>query len=244
MGTIINMLDKELYKPVTKEVVEQYEYLVKHFPASRHTQFSTDVLKTHEGIIKSYVKSSSEAVSGRCGLGEFGLVDKGGEVLAYIEGEEFRMDTTHEEYQKARTFLKDVVSTTESKARPFVANECVVAVDFDGTLTVDPNMGGHLALRPFAKEAIKQLHEDGVQLVLWTCRTGLGLQEAMDFLDENEILTCFESINDQVEGVLGKYPENARKVGADVYIDDKSIGMGSVNWLELYEYITGQSYLG
>lgn len=99
-----------------------------------------------------------------------------------------------------------------------MTNKCVIAIDFDDTITkpsIFPTMG---EIRPEAIEVIKMLKERYI-LILWTCREGLFLKEAVDAL-----LNCgikFDYINE--------CPQKTRKVVADIYIDDRAFG-GCVDW--------------
>lgn len=60
----------------------------------------------------------------------------------------------------------------------------------------------------------------GDKLILWTCREGALLDEA--------VLWClnrglkFDAVNDNLPEDIEKYGNNCRKVNADVYLDDKN----------------------
>ena len=93
-----------------------------------------------------------------------------------------------------------------------------IAVDFDDTITYVndyPNTG---QLKPEAIEVLKKLKKK-YTLILWTCREGKPLQDAVDLLAKNGIE--FDYVNE--------CPEKSRKVVADVYIDDRAFG-GIVDW--------------
>lgn len=93
-----------------------------------------------------------------------------------------------------------------------------IAIDFDDTITEPsdyPIMG---KIKPEAIEVIKKLKEK-YRLILWTCREGSDLNEAVDALKKHGIF--FDFINE--------CPQGSRKVLADYYIDDKSFG-GTVDW--------------
>jgi len=111
-----------------------------------------------------------------------------------------------------------------------------IAVDFDGTIVKDayPEIGEP---RLFAFETLKELQKAGHSLILWTCRTGKELQEAIDFCKKNGI--DFYAVNKN-------YPEETiaegymRKIFADVYIDDRNIG-GIREWGEIWAMLDGQT---
>ena len=95
----------------------------------------------------------------------------------------------------------------------------IIAVDFDGTLVDDqyPNIGAINI--PLAK-ALLELKKLGHKIVLWTCRSGEQLKSAVEFCEFNGII--FDSVNKNIPEVLKIYPEDTRKVYADIYIDDKA----------------------
>lgn len=115
----------------------------------------------------------------------------------------------------------------------FLDEQLVIAVDFDGTISTEPDMGKPLVLQPDCKRVLHQFHKDGIRLVLWTCRTGEAFDEALDFLQENGIAVLFSAFNEQLPEIEEKYAPNvARKVGADIYIDDKNLGT-VIDWNEI-----------
>lgn len=106
----------------------------------------------------------------------------------------------------------------------------LIAIDFDETITDHspyPIMG---PIRPCAEFYIKKLYEKGYTLALWTCRSGIYLQEAEFALKTAGIRKCFKYIND--DGRPGIH----RKIIADFYIDDRSC-VGEINWKDIYDYI-------
>jgi len=110
----------------------------------------------------------------------------------------------------------------------------IIAVDFDGVLHTGewPEIGDPA---PGAIEAMGKLHDDGHHLTIWTCREGEPQIEMVRWLLENGI--PFDMINDNVG--WEKYGYNARKVNADVYIDDRNLG-GLPSWNEIYDIISGK----
>lgn len=96
----------------------------------------------------------------------------------------------------------------------------IIAVDFDGTLVLDkfPEIG--LPLMDTVN-FLKKRKEQGDKLILWTCRTGVKLMEALDFC-QWELDLEFDAVNDNLPEVKKEWGQNCRKVYADVYIDDKA----------------------
>ena len=115
----------------------------------------------------------------------------------------------------------------------------IIAVDFDGTIceATFPDIG-----KPIkgAFNTLRRLHNEGHELILWTCRANETLMDALCWLEINGI-SFFDAVNENTETWKELFPElkndkAGRKIFADVYIDDKQIG-GMKNWSEIYEYI-------
>lgn len=99
-----------------------------------------------------------------------------------------------------------------------------VAVDFDGTVVREhwPKIG---PLKFGAKWVLKWAALRGHRLILWTCREGDLLKEAQRFLESHGIE--FHAINNNLPERIERYCTNPRKVGADLYIDDRA---GLIFW--------------
>lgn len=95
----------------------------------------------------------------------------------------------------------------------------VIAVDFDGTLCSAnyPEIGNanHGLI-----EKLKELQHDGNQLILWTCRAGERLNEAVYWCKMQGLV--FDAINDNVPEMIEIWGNDSRKITADIYIDDRS----------------------
>ena len=92
----------------------------------------------------------------------------------------------------------------------------IVAVDFDGALSLDaqyPNIG---RFNTHLYEALMKLRGIGWSIVLWTCREGKELREAVEWCANNGLE--FDAINENPPEV----PFKSRKVVADMYIDDRA----------------------
>lgn len=96
----------------------------------------------------------------------------------------------------------------------------VYAVDFDGTLCQDcyPKIGKpNLAMI----ERLRTLRKKGHKLILWTCRNGQFLSDAVTFAAKYGLY--FDAINENLPEVLALWGgKDSRKISADVYIDDRS----------------------
>lgn len=94
-----------------------------------------------------------------------------------------------------------------------------IAVDFDGTICERkyPDIG-----EPNT-ELINQLieeQENGAVIILWTCREGKRLREAVDWSQKRGLK--FDYVNKNSRERIKAYKSDSRKVSADVYIDDRS----------------------
>lgn len=94
----------------------------------------------------------------------------------------------------------------------------IYAVDFDGTLCKNefPKIGEPYACRI---EAVKRLQKNN-KIILWTCRTGKALTEAVIWCAEYGLQ--FDAVNENIQEVKEAWGEDTRKVFADHYIDDKN----------------------
>lgn len=122
--------------------------------------------------------------------------------------------------------------------KTLIKGKLIVAVDFDGTITEEAHMGSVMTLKKGCKEALTFLHKNGISLILWTCRSGIWLEDALTFLKQNEMLDLFSAINDQLPEAIEVFkPDIARKVGADFYIDDKNIFSSTIDWSEVCKFL-------
>lgn len=97
----------------------------------------------------------------------------------------------------------------------------VIAVDFDGTIVTDcyPSIG---VPKEEIVQGIKEHQEAGDKIILWTCRTGTALIEAIDYCRWGLGIE-FDAVNDNLPEKIAEHNCNSRKVYADEYWDDKSI---------------------
>ena len=120
-------------------------------------------------------------------------------------------------------------------------DKLILCVDFDGTIVQDafPNIGeprqGRFH-RTFLEDLI-YLQKKGHKIILWTCREGEHLEQAVAFCKERGLE--FDAVNDDLEEVKQKYADKleiwrasgrARKVFANYYIDDRAVGLGDLNF--------------
>lgn len=97
----------------------------------------------------------------------------------------------------------------------------IYAVDFDKTINLadtypelgDPNM----KLIDFLKER----REAGDKIILWTCREGELLKEAVKYCNDYGLF--FHAVNDNLPENIEYYGNNCRKIWAHHYIDDRNM---------------------
>lgn len=109
-----------------------------------------------------------------------------------------------------------------------------IAVDFDGTIVENryPEIGDE---RMFATETLKMLIQDRHRLILWTCREGRLLDDAINWCKERGVE--FWAINkDFPEENITKNQQFSRKIKADLFIDDRMVG-GLPDWGTIYQMI-------
>ncbi|MBM3913322.1 MAG: hydrolase [Sphingomonadales bacterium] len=108
-----------------------------------------------------------------------------------------------------------------------------IAVDFDGTVVEHayPAIGREML---FAFATLKRLQEKGHKLILWSIREGQTLQEAVDYCKANGVE--FYAVNANFPGEVLEPGVSARKVNADIFIDDRNVG-GFRGWSEIYQML-------
>ena len=94
----------------------------------------------------------------------------------------------------------------------------VIAVDFDNTLFETDYPAIVRPISPVIKYA-KLMRERGAKLILWTCREGKELEEAVEACRAEGLL--FDAVNDNLPEMKAEWGNNPRKVAADEYWDDR-----------------------
>ena len=101
----------------------------------------------------------------------------------------------------------------------------IYAFDFDGTLCEEafPAIGRpHMAMIHYAK----RIQRKGNHIILWTCRSGKRLDEAVAWCRSYGI--TFDAVNQNLPVTLEKYGTDSRKITADYYVDDRMLGLYSL----------------
>lgn len=116
---------------------------------------------------------------------------------------------------------KEKEAKAKEKKEPKVKRAPIWAVDFEGTITVRsrfPNIG-----KPNTRviELLKMARLQGVKVILWTCRYGNYLTEAVEWCKDFGLE--FDAINENIPEAIEYLGRDTRKVIADLYIDDKAL---------------------
>lgn len=95
----------------------------------------------------------------------------------------------------------------------------IIAVDFDGVIVENrfPSIGRpHIGVI----NALIERRKKGDKLILWTCRCGQQLTDAVSFCRNMGLE--FDAVNENLQMMIDKYGLDSRKVFADCYIDDRN----------------------
>lgn len=94
----------------------------------------------------------------------------------------------------------------------------IIAVDFDGTLC-NANWPGVGEPNTKLINDLINMQKAGDRIILWTCREGDALENAIRWCKEYGL--AFDAINDNLTEQIELYGNNSRKISCDMYIDDK-----------------------
>lgn len=112
----------------------------------------------------------------------------------------------------------------------------IVAVDFDGTLVKDcfPNIGEPIE---WVWDELRARIKAGQKVILWTCRDGEALRNAVQFCRERGI--HFDAINENLDECKVMFNNDTRKVYANEYWDDKAIHVFSNSFNQMNPLMQG-----
>jgi hypothetical protein len=115
-----------------------------------------------------------------------------------------------------------------------IKEHLIISVDFDATL-VDSEYPKIIGLKPWAKEVMTKWYNQGIYLIINTCRNGEAEWECETFLFENRV--PYHKVNDHSPFIKQKYfnPHHpiSRKLLSQINIDDTSLNymLGDIiNW--------------
>jgi hypothetical protein len=113
----------------------------------------------------------------------------------------------------------------------------ILAIDFDNTIVENefPEIG---MIKPYAKEVINRLQEEGFFIIIWSCRGSYELTEMRAWLIRHDVK--FDKINENAPFELVGFSPHP-KIYADIYIDDRNLG-GLPTWPEIYKLLSGNEF--
>lgn len=100
------------------------------------------------------------------------------------------------------------------------ANKFIIALDFDGTLTMKNVYPDIAKPRRFAREMTYLLHKLGVVVIVWTCRDHEDIKLVYNWLNTHNIY--YHDVNSVIEHAPFHY--ESRKIYAHMYVDDMGYG--------------------
>lgn len=96
----------------------------------------------------------------------------------------------------------------------------IIAVDFDGTICSNryPEIG-----EPCEKviNYIRRQKEEGAKIILYTCRIGIYLEDAVNFCADQGII--FDAVNKNLPEIIEAFGCDSRKIFANEYLDDRAL---------------------
>ena len=112
--------------------------------------------------------------------------------------------------------METKVSKQQMSTLPYI-----IAVDFDGTLVEDkfPEIG---EIKSKTWRMMRTARGQGAKIILWTSRDHQNLEDAIEFCKQQGFE--FDAVNENLPECQTLFNNDTRKVFADEYWDDKSIG--------------------
>lgn len=250
---IISKCCEKGYRPIAKSKVEDDKYIVlldKTIDRNGYFYFNyadengnllTDFLPSRKSIYPVTHYQWLYISKDRC------LLNQGDDMSNMIEKQygrsynNFRQTKTQElveiENLKKEIEVYKNILKNHNISIPNNINTRVVGIDFDGTLVTNeyPDLG---VVKDNAKEVCKRIINSGNQIVIWTCREPLVIKE---FLIKNDI--PFDAINENTEALKQRWGNDPRKVGVDLFIDDKNIFCNEIDWFEIGKELVRLGYI-
>ena len=133
-----------------------------------------------------------------------------------------------------KKFFNKILTRSDEDVLKAPASPMIIAVDFDGTCVKEkyPKIGSDL---PGAVETLQALVARDHRLILWTCREGQELEDAVNWFKEREIELF--GINETPLDADFR-PQGGRKVYANLYIDDRTLE-GFPGWSKIHQELIG-----
>lgn len=134
----------------------------------------------------------------------------------------FNNSGTLEELKESIGIFANNISPNPFSEHSSDFNKVVIAVDFDNTIakTEYPKI---IAPIPETIEFLRKAKANGAEIILNTCREEKELQEALDWCKENNV--PIDRANENSPTRIKLWGNDCRKIGADLYIDDKACSL-------------------
>lgn len=119
----------------------------------------------------------------------------------------------------------------------------VIAVDFDNTIAYNTKYPGVGSEVKHALASLTLLQKAGNKVIIWTVRSGSGLENAKKWFKENNFTP------DGYNHLKGQDSySTSPKLDYDYVIDEKAVGCpilndGSVDWLSVMKFLKGKGEL-
>ena len=113
----------------------------------------------------------------------------------------------------------------------------IIAVDFDGTICENkyPDIGDEM---PGALRSLRALKTEGHTIILWTCRCGYKLEDALVWLKVRGFKPHW--VNQSDPQMIARFGGvDSRKIYADFYIDDRAVNIRVQPWSSILHDLTG-----
>jgi len=97
----------------------------------------------------------------------------------------------------------------------------VIGIDFDGTIAAKaeyPVIGLPI---PGAIGTINEWYDEGLWIVIHSCREGQEARDMIEWLDYYHI--NYHGVNENLEHRIKQFGKDPRKLGVDINIDDKDL---------------------
>jgi hypothetical protein len=104
--------------------------------------------------------------------------------------------------------------------KPEVLQFKIIAVDFDGTLCENKWPGIGKPNLKVIRYLIAQQKHHNAKVILWTCRCGDRLVEAIEWCSKYGLI--FDGINENLPEAITAFGGDSRKIFAHEYIDDRA----------------------
>lgn len=112
----------------------------------------------------------------------------------------------------------------------------IFAVDFDKTLILEnkwPDVNGR-PNKPLIDYLLMEREKKGTKIILWTCRCGQSLADAVEFCRTHGLE--FDAVNENLPEMIEAYGNDSRKISADKYIDDAAVNPDGQAWSLLTQF--------